>query len=108
MVLFPSALVLAAAAVVLLRTGVLARWLGWVGAALGGFRYAEDQTYAGRKGAVVFETEAVRDGRRVHIRHVNVKGRSWGYNGEFITSVDRWDASRALARQFEQAFQPLG
>jgi hypothetical protein len=36
MVLFPSAVFLAAAAVVLLRTGVLARWLGWVGAALGG------------------------------------------------------------------------
>jgi eukaryotic-like serine/threonine-protein kinase len=71
-------------------------------------RYAEDQTYAGRQGAVVFEYEAVRDGRRVHVRHVNVKGRSWGYNVEFITSVDRWDASRALARRFEQAFQPLG
>jgi serine/threonine protein kinase len=72
------------------------------------FRYAEDQAYAGRKGAVVFEYEAVRDGRRVHVRHVNVKGRSWGYNVEFIAPVDRWDASRALARQFEQAFQPLG
>ena len=57
---------------------------------------------------MVFEYEAVRDGRRVHVRHVNVKGRSWGYNVEFITSVDRWDASRALAHQFEQAFQPLG
>jgi hypothetical protein len=36
MVLFPSAVFLAAAAVVLLRTGVLPGWLGWVGAALGG------------------------------------------------------------------------
>ena len=71
-------------------------------------RYQEDQTYAGRKGAVVFEYEAVIDGRRVHVRHVNVKGRRWGYNVEFIAPVDRWDASRALARQFEQAFQPLG
>jgi hypothetical protein len=34
MVLFPFAVLLAAAAVVLLRTGVLPRWLGWVGAAL--------------------------------------------------------------------------
>jgi eukaryotic-like serine/threonine-protein kinase len=83
----------------------------WARRNLAGFRelrYAEDQIYAGRKGAVVFEYEAVRDGRRVHVRHVNVKGRSWGYNGEFIAPVDRWDASRALVRQFEQAFQPLG
>ena len=71
-------------------------------------RYAEDQTYAGHKGAVVFEYEAVRDGRRVHVRHVNVKGRSWGYNVEFIAPAGQWDASRTLARQFEQAFQPLG
>jgi hypothetical protein len=34
MMLFPFAVFLAAAAVVLLRTGVLPRWLGWVGAAL--------------------------------------------------------------------------
>jgi hypothetical protein len=34
MVLFPFAVLLAAAAVVLLRTGVLPGWLGWVGAAL--------------------------------------------------------------------------
>jgi hypothetical protein len=34
LVLFPFAVLLAAAAVVLLRTGVLPRWLGWVGAAL--------------------------------------------------------------------------
>ena len=83
----------------------------WARRNLAGFRelrYAEDQTYAGRKGAVVFEYEAVRDGRRVHVRHVNVKGRRWGYNVEFIAPVDRWDASQALARQFEQAFQPLG
>jgi eukaryotic-like serine/threonine-protein kinase len=83
----------------------------WARRNLAGFRelrYAEGQTYAGHKGAVVFEYEAVRDGRRVHVRHVNVKGRSWGYNVEFIAPVDRWDASRALARQFEQAFQPLG
>jgi hypothetical protein len=71
-------------------------------------RYAENQTYAGRKRAVVFEYEAVRDGRRVHVSHVNVKGRTWGYNVEFIVPVAQWDASQTLARQFEQAFQPLG
>ena len=71
-------------------------------------RYQEDQTYAGRPGAVVFEYEAVRDGRRVHVSHINVKGRSWGYNVEFIAPADRWDGSRELARRFEQAFQPLG
>jgi serine/threonine protein kinase len=83
----------------------------WARRNLAGFRelrYAEDQAYAGRKGAVVFEYVAVRDGRRVHVRHVNVKGKSWGYNVEFIAPADRWDASRALVRQFEQAFQPLG
>jgi eukaryotic-like serine/threonine-protein kinase len=83
----------------------------WARRNLAGFRelrYAEDQTYAGRKGAVVFEYEATRDGRRVHVRHVNVKGRSWGYNVEFIVPAARWDASQGLARQFEQAFQPLG
>jgi hypothetical protein len=83
----------------------------WARRNLAGFRevrYAEDQTYAGHKGAVVFEYQAVRDGRRAHVRHVNVKGRRWGYNVEFIAPVDRWDASRVLARQFEQAFRPLG
>jgi hypothetical protein len=39
--------------------------------------YKENQTYAGHKGAVVFEYETVRDGRRVHVRHINLKGRSW-------------------------------
>jgi eukaryotic-like serine/threonine-protein kinase len=71
-------------------------------------RYAEHQTYAGRKGAVVFEYEADIDGRRVHVSHINVKGRTWGYNIELIVPVDRWDDSKDLARQFEQAFQPLG
>jgi hypothetical protein len=71
-------------------------------------RYAENQTYAGHGGAVVFEYEAVRDGRRVHVSHINVKGRTWGYNVEFIVPAGQWDASRALARQFEQAFEPLG
>jgi serine/threonine protein kinase len=71
-------------------------------------RYAENQTYAGRPGAVLFEYEAVRDGRRVHVRHVNVKGRTWGYNIELIVPVGQWQASQGLARQFEQAFQPLG
>jgi hypothetical protein len=33
---------------------------------------------------VVFEYEAVRDGRRIHVSHINVKGRTWGYNVEFI------------------------
>jgi hypothetical protein len=71
-------------------------------------RFQEDQTYAGHKGAVVFEYEAVRDGRRVHVSHINLKGRTWGYNVEFIVPAGDWDASRTLARQFEQAFQPLG
>jgi eukaryotic-like serine/threonine-protein kinase len=70
--------------------------------------YEEGQTYAGRPGAVVFEYEAVRDGRRVHVSHINVKGQTWGYNVEFIVPADQWDASQDLARQFEQAFQPLG
>jgi serine/threonine protein kinase len=76
-----------------------------------GFRevsYAENQTYAARKGAVVFEYLAVRDGRRVHVSHINLKGRSWGYNVEFIVPAEQWEASQELARQFEQAFQPLG
>ena len=71
-------------------------------------RYDEDHTYASHRPAVVFEYLAVRDGRRVHVRHINVKGRSWGYNVEFIVPADQWDASQTLARQFEQAFQPLG
>ena len=71
-------------------------------------RYEEGQTYAGRDGAVVFEYEAVRDGRRVHVSHINLKGRTWGYNVELIVPVDQWDATQELARQFEQAFQPLG
>ena len=71
-------------------------------------RYDENQTYAGREGAVVFEYEAVRDGRRVHVSHINFKGRQWGYNVELIVPVDQWDATKGLASQFEQAFQPLG
>jgi hypothetical protein len=70
--------------------------------------YRENQTYAGLPGAVVFEYEATVDGRRVHVRHVNVKGRTWGYNIELIVPVAQWDASQTLARQFEQAFRPLG
>jgi eukaryotic-like serine/threonine-protein kinase len=83
----------------------------WARRNFGGFRevrYAENQTYAGHKGAVVFEYVAVRDGRRVHVSHINVKGRSWGYNIELIVPADQWGASQGLARQFEQAFQPLG
>jgi eukaryotic-like serine/threonine-protein kinase len=71
-------------------------------------RFDEHATYAGHSGAVVFEYEAVRDGRRVHVSHVNLKGKSWGYNVEFIAPADQWDASQQLARQFEQAFRPLG
>ena len=71
-------------------------------------RYDEGQTYAGHGGAVVFEYEAVRDGRRVHVSHINLKGRTWGYNVELITPADQWDASQELVRQFEQAFEPLG
>ena len=56
----------------------------------------------------MFEYEAVRDGRRVHVSHINVKGRTWGYNVEFIVPAGHWDASKPVARQFEQAFQPLG
>jgi serine/threonine protein kinase len=83
----------------------------WARRNLAGFRevrYDEGQTYAGHGGAVIFEYEAVRDGRRVHVSHINLKGRSWGYNVELIAPADRWAASRELARQFEQAFQPLG
>ena len=71
-------------------------------------RYQENQTYAGRKGAVVFEYQADRDGRRVHVSHINLKGKRWGYNVELIVPVEEWTASATLARQFEQAFQPLG
>jgi len=71
-------------------------------------RYDEGQTYAGHGGAVVFEYEAVRDGRRVHVSHINLKGRTWGYNVEFVAPADQWDASQELVRQFEQAFEPLG
>jgi serine/threonine protein kinase len=71
-------------------------------------RYAENQTYADHGGAVVFEYEAVRDGRRVHVSHINVKGKTWGYNVEFIVPAGQWDASQDLARQFEQAFRALG
>ena len=83
----------------------------WARRNFAGFRevsYEENQTYAGRKGAVVFEYVAVRDGRRVHVSHINVKGRSWGYNVEFIVPAEQWEASQELARQFERAFQPLG
>jgi eukaryotic-like serine/threonine-protein kinase len=83
----------------------------WARRNLAGFRevrYDEGQTYAGHGGAVVFEYEAVRDGRRVHVSHINLKGRTWGYNVEFIAPANQWDASQALVRQFEQAFEPLG
>jgi hypothetical protein len=70
--------------------------------------YEENQTYAGREGAVVFEYEANVDGRRVHVSHINLKGRTWGYNVEFMVPADQWDDSQELARQFEQAFEPLG
>jgi hypothetical protein len=83
----------------------------WARRNLAGFRevrYMEGQTYAGHRPAVVFEYLAVRDGRRVHVSHINLKGRTWGYNVEFIVPADQWDASQTLARQFEQAFQPLG
>jgi eukaryotic-like serine/threonine-protein kinase len=71
-------------------------------------RFDEDATYAGRSGAVVFEYEALRDGRRVHVSHINFKGRTWGYNVEFVTPAGQWDSSQQLARQFEQAFRALG
>jgi hypothetical protein len=83
----------------------------WAPKNLNDFRevsYKENQTYAGHKGAVVFEYEANIGGRRVHVSHINVKGRTWGYNIEFIAPADQWDASRELARQFEAAFEPLG
>ena len=70
--------------------------------------YKENQTYAGHPGAVVFEYEATIGGRRVHVSHINFKGKTWGYNVEFIAPAAQWDASRALARQFEQAFRALG
>ena len=71
-------------------------------------RYEENQTYAGRPGAVVFEYEARRDGRQVHVSHINLKGRTWGYNVELIVPAELWGDSQDLARQFERAFQPLG
>jgi hypothetical protein len=83
----------------------------WAQRNLTGFhevRYDEGRTYAGRGGAVVFEYQAVRDGRRVHVRHINLKGRTWGYNVEFTAPAGQWNASQRLARQFEQAFRPLG
>jgi hypothetical protein len=83
----------------------------WAQRNLSGFRelrYAENQTYAGRSGAVVFEYEALRDGRLVHVSHINFKGRTWGYNVEFAAPADQWNSSEELTRQFEQAFTPLG
>jgi eukaryotic-like serine/threonine-protein kinase len=71
-------------------------------------RYDENQTYAGHKGAVVFEYEGLVRGRRVHVSHINFKGRTWGYNVELIVPAGQWDASQELARQFEQAFRALG
>ena len=59
----------------------------WARRNLNGFRevrYEENGIYAGRNGAVVFEYEAVVDGQPVHVSHINVKGRTWGYNIEFI------------------------
>ncbi len=70
--------------------------------------YEEDQTYAGRKGAVVFEYEAVRAAAGSTSATSTSRARTWGYNVEFIVPADQWDASQDLARQFEQAFQPLG
>jgi eukaryotic-like serine/threonine-protein kinase len=70
--------------------------------------YKENQTYAGHTGAVVFEYEATIGGRRVHVSHINLKGKTWGYNVEFIAPAGQWDASEGLARQFEQAFRALG
>ena len=70
--------------------------------------YKENQTYAGHPGAVVFEYEATIGGRRVHVSHINFKGKTWGYNVEFIAPAGQWDASAGLARQFEQAFRALG
>jgi hypothetical protein len=83
----------------------------WAPRNLDGFRevsYKENQTYAGRNGAVVFEYEANIGGRRVHVSHINVKGRTWGYNVEFIAPASQWDASKGLTSQFEAAFEPLG
>jgi hypothetical protein len=70
--------------------------------------YKENQTYAGHTGAVVFEYEATIGGRRVHVSHINLKGKTWGYNVEFIAPAGQWDASKGLTRQFEQAFRALG
>jgi hypothetical protein len=83
----------------------------WARRNFAGFReihYAEQQTYAGHAGAVVFEYEALRDGRRVHVSHINFKAGTWGYNVELITPVDQWASSQALARQLELTFRPLG
>jgi hypothetical protein len=45
---------------------------------------------------VVFEYQAIRDGRRVHVSHVDLKGCTWA------------TTSSSSPGQFEQAFQPLG
>ena len=71
-------------------------------------RFDENQTYAGHGGAVVFEYQAELEGRRVQVSHINFKGRTWGYNVEFVVPAGQWDASQDLARQFEQAFRALG
>src|SRR5829696_2115214 len=83
----------------------------WARRTFSGFRevrYDENQTYAGHGGAVVFEYEADREGRRVHVSHINFKGRTWGYNVEFIAPAGEWDASQELTRQFERAFRAVG
>ncbi|HYY80221.1 MAG TPA: hypothetical protein VFD04_13715, partial [Actinomycetes bacterium] len=70
-------------------------------------RFDERASYAGQR-AVVFEYLTVQDGRQVHVSHVNFVGRRWGYNVMFTAPAGQWDASQALARQFEQAFRTLG
>jgi hypothetical protein len=70
-------------------------------------RFDEHGSYQGRP-AVVFEYEFVDSGRRVHVRHVNLKGRTWGYNVEFVAPAEQWEGSQELARQFELAFRPRG
>ena len=70
-------------------------------------RFDERASYAGQR-AVVFEYLTVQDGRQVHVSHVNFVGRRWGYNVMFTAPAGQWDASQALARQFERGFRTLG
>ena len=82
----------------------------WARRNLAGFRevrYVEDQTYAGHRPAVVFEYQAVRDGRGPRPPH-QPQGPDLGLQRRVHRPRRPVGRLPALARQFEQAFQPLG